>query len=206
MFTGIVAGVGSVVALRRGRGGARLEVAPPRGEKPFARGESVSISGVCLTAIAAGRAFSADLSGETLSRTTLGQLRPGDAVNVERALRWGDRLSGHFVLGHVDGVALLRSVEPRRGSWIYRFGIPPGLGRYVVEKGSVALDGISVTVAARRTRTFDVAIIPETRRRTTLGLRAPGSRINFEADVFARYGRAGALGRVARNKTRTPRL
>jgi riboflavin synthase len=200
MFTGIVAGVGRVVSRRGNGAGLRLVVRPRRGERPFTRGESVAISGVCLTALRGGALFSADLSAETLSRTNLGALEPGDAVNVERALRWGDRLSGHFVLGHVDAVAELRAIAPRRGSWTYRFTIPVGLSRFVAEKGSVAVDGVSLTVARRGPRDFDVAIIPETRRRTTLGGSRPGDRVNFEVDVFARYGRRGALARVRRQR------
>lgn len=202
MFTGIVRGLGLVRSLEKHRGGARVRVEPPRGERPFRRGESVAISGVCLTALAAGRLLEADLSEETLSRTTLGRLRRGDAVNVERALRWGERLSGHFVMGHVDAVAPVRAVRVAGGSWTYRFGIPRGLARFVVEKGSVALDGVSLTVARRRAREFDVAVIPETRRRTTLGLRRPGEQVNFEADVFARYERTRALSRVRREASR----
>jgi len=198
MFTGIVADVGRVVSRRANGAGVRLVVRPRRGERPFRRGESVSISGVCLTALRGGSLFSADLSAETLSRTNLGALEPGDRVNLERALRWGDRLSGHFVLGHVDAVAKLREVVGRRGSWTYRFTVPSGLSRFVVEKGSVAVDGVSLTVARRRPRGFDVAVIPETRRRTTLGRARPGDRVNLEVDVFARYGRTGALTRVRR--------
>lgn len=203
MFSGIVAGVGRIVSLtKRGRG-ARLRLEPPRSQRRFSEGESVAIDGVCLTALGAGRIFAADLSAETLARTTLGRRRAGDAVNVERSLRWGDRISGHFVLGHVDAVAPIRSVERSGGGgWTYRFGIPRGMGRYVVEKGSVSLDGISLTVARRRARDFDVAVIPETRRRTTLGRKGAGERVNFEADVFARYGRARALGRVRREARR----
>jgi riboflavin synthase len=199
VFTGIVSGVGRVVAIDRKGGRARLAVRPPGGERPFRRGESVAISGVCLTALAGGRLFRADLSAETLSRTRLGRLRTGDRVNIERALRWGDRLSGHFVLGHVDGVTTLRSVVPRGGSWTYRFAIPKGLSPFVVEKGSVALDGVSMTVARRARRAFDVAVIPETRRRTTLGGAAPGDAVNFEIDVFARYGRP-VLRRLRRRR------
>ncbi len=202
MFTGIVTGVGRVVSLaRHGRGG-RLEIEPPRREKPFARGESVSVSGVCLTARRSGRRFSADLSSETLSRTRLGALHRGDPVNLERALRWGDRVSGHFVLGHVDAVTRLRSVRERGSSWTYRFAIPKGLARFVVEKGSVALDGISLTVARCGARDFDVAVIPETRRRTTLGHAGPGDAVHFEADVFARFGRSGSVALLSRRRRR----
>ena len=204
MFSGIVVGVGRVVSLtKRGRG-ARIRLEPPRGQRVFAPGESVAIDGVCLTALRGGRTFEADLSAETLARTTLGGRRDGDAVNVERSLRWGDPISGHFVLGHVDAVAPIRSVEASGagGGWTYRFGIPPGMDRYVVEKGSVTLDGVSLTVARRRARNFDVAVIPETRRRTTLGRKGAGEKVNFEADVFARYGRARGLARVRREARR----
>ena len=156
------------------------------------------MSGVCLTAIRKGSNFAADLSGETLRRSTLGDLGAGDAVNLERALAWGDRLSGHFVLGHVDGVSRLLSVVSARNSWTYRFSIPIGLSRFVVEKGSVALDGVSLTVASRRARDFEVAIIPQTRRVTTIGNARAGTRFNFEVDVFARYGAPGWRRRVER--------
>ena len=112
-------------------------------------------------------------------------------MNLERALRHGDRLSGHFVLGHVDGVSRLVRAERAGNSWMLRFSVPAGLSRFVVEKGSVALDGVSLTVAARGPRHFSVAVIPETRRRTTFGSAAAGSRFNFEVDVFARYGAKG---------------
>ena len=198
MFTGIVTGLGRVLSLERRRGGALLTVAPPAGFGRFGEGESVCVSGVCLTAIRKGRSFAADLSGETLRRSTLGGLAAGDAVNLERALAWGDRLSGHFVLGHVDGVSRLRAAKPAKNSWTYRFWIPAGLDRFVVEKGSIALDGVSLTVASRRARDFDVAVIPQTRRVTTLGNARAGTRFNFEVDVFARYGVKGWRRRVRR--------
>lgn len=196
MFTGIVTGVGRVRAMEPHRGGARLEVALPGGWSPLRRGESVCVSGVCLTALAGGRRLVADLSRETLDRSNLGGVASGDRVNLERALRQGDRLSGHFVLGHVDGVSVLREIRRAGNSWRYRFSIPRGLSRFVVEKGSVALDGVSLTVAARDRATFDVAVIPETRRRTVFGPAREGARFNFEVDVFARYGAAGWRRRV----------
>jgi riboflavin synthase len=198
MFTGIVTGLGRVVALDARRGGARLTVEPPARYGRFAQGESVCVSGVCLTSIRRGRLLVADLSGETLGRSTLGRLFPGDAVNLEKALAWGDRLSGHFVLGHVDGVSRLVSGSEAGNSWTCRFSIPRSLSRFVAEKGSVALDGVSLTVATRRAADFDVAVIPETRRRTTLGVCADGTLFNFEVDVFARYGASGWRRRVAR--------
>jgi riboflavin synthase len=197
VFTGIVTGLGRVVSFERGRG-ARLTVAPPARYGRFLEGESVCVSGVCLTATASGSRLVADLSGETLARSTLSRLRPGDAVNLEKALAWGDRLSGHFVLGHVDGVARLLSAEEDGSSRVCRFSIPRSLSRFIVEKGSVALDGVSLTVASRRKADFDVSVIPQTRRRTTLGRAAEGALFNFEADVFARYGARGWRRRIAR--------
>jgi riboflavin synthase len=196
MFTGIVTGLGKVAAVEKRRGGLRLSIAPPPGFGRFAAGESVSVSGVCLTAVAALRGFVADLSAETLRRSRLGRLAAGDTVNLERALCWGDRLSGHFVMGHVDGTVRLERIARAGNSWTFTFSIPARLSRYVVAKGSVALDGVSLTVAARRGNRFDVAVIPETHRRTTLGTGKAGDTIHFEADVFARYGRAAALHRV----------
>lgn len=167
-----------------------MTIAAPAGYGRFAPGESVAVSGVCLTATEAGPKLVADLSAETLRVTTLGGVSPGDPVNLERALRWKGRVSGHFVLGHVDAVARVLAVDRARGSWTCRFSIPRGLGRFVVRKGSVAIDGVSLTVAVRRPREFDVAVIPETRRRTTLGDRRPGDPVNLEIDLLARYGRS----------------
>jgi len=204
MFTGIITGLGRIVDLERHRGGARLVVAPPARFGHFRRGESVSVSGVCLTAVRSGRDFVADLSTETLTRSTLDLVARGEPVNLERALVWGDRLSGHFVLGHVDGIGRLLQILSAGRSWLYRFSVPTGLSRFVVAKGSVAVDGISLTVAARHPRAFDTAIVPETRRRTTLARAGPGDPVNLEADVFARYGRRGWRRRV-RPSLRHPR-
>ena len=196
MFTGVVTAVGTVTRVESRRGGARVTVRPPARTRTFAAGESVCVSGVCLTAIRASRVLVADLSGETLRRSTLSALRPGARVNLERALRWGDAISGHFVMGHVDGIARALSIEPARNSWSMRFSIPRGVGSWVVRKGSVALDGVSLTVASRRPGSFTIAVIPETHRRTTLRQLARGDRVNLEADVFARYGYAGAMRRA----------
>jgi riboflavin synthase len=200
MFTGIVTGLGRVAAFRRRRGGAQLVIAPPARYGRFRRGESVSVSGVCLTAVRSGHNLISDLSEETLRRSTLGDLGEGDLVNLERALAWGDRLSGHFVLGHIDGVARVLQIQPAGNSWLYRFSVPAQISLFVSSKGSIAVDGISLTVAARRPRSFDTAIIPETRRRTTLSSARPGTLVNVEADLFARYG-----ARFWRRHVRLPR-
>lgn len=196
MFTGIVTGIGHVLSVdRRRAGGTRLIVGPPPRYGGFRRGESVAVSGVCVTATEAGRRLVVDLSAETLMVTTLGALSRGEAVNLERALLWRGRVSGHFVLGHVDAVADLLQVEDLGGSWRYRFRVPRGLSRYVVRKGSITLDGVSLTVASRRARDFDVAVIPETYRCTTLARRSPGDRSNVEIDLVARYRRAPSARR-----------
>ena len=201
MFTGIVTHLGRVESLERRGRGARIAIAPVAGVR-YRAGESVCVSGVCLTAVKASRRLVADLSSETLRRSALGALGPGDPVNLERALRWGDRLSGHFVMGHVDGISRLRSVRRSGNSWEFEFSVPRGLSRFVAEKGSVALDGVSLTVAGRRGRAFSVSVIPETFRRTTLGIRRPGDSVHFEADIFARYGRSSALRRLDRARRR----
>lgn len=195
MFTGIVTGIGRVAAIeRRVARGARVVVAPPRGYGAFRRGESVALSGVCVTATENGRRLVADLSPETLSVTTLGEVEPDEAMNLERALEWRGRVSGHFVLGHVDAVAQVLEVEDLGGSWTYRFSIPRGFSPHVVRKGSVALDGVSLTVARRGARDFEVAVIPETYRQTTLGVRRAGDRVNFEVDPLSRYRVAARKG------------
>jgi riboflavin synthase len=196
MFTGIVTGIGRVAAVvPKSGGGARLTVAPPARFGVFRRGESIAVSGVCVTALEPGGRLVADLSEETLAVTTLGSLSRGDRVNLERALEWRGRVSGHFVLGHVDAAAEVLAVRKLAGSWTYRFSIPRGLSRYVARKGSITVDGVSLTVASRRPRDFDVAVVPETHRRTTLSQRRPGDRVNVEIDLVARYRRAPPVRR-----------
>src|SRR5262245_39380785 len=142
MFTGIVTGLGTVTEVSRQAGGSRLRVRPPAGYRRFASGESVCVSGVCLTAVRGGREVVPDLSRETLERSTLGGLRSGARVNLERALRWGDALSGHVVMGHVDGIARVLSVAGSGNTRRMTFSIPRGLSRFVAPKGSVCLDGV----------------------------------------------------------------
>ncbi len=189
MFTGLVETAAEVRALSRQEGGARLDVARPSAYADVARGESVSVSGVCLTAVPAGEGelLSFDVSDETLARSTLGALRPGNTVNLERALAAGARMGGHVVQGHVDGTAAVTRLERDGTFWTLGVRLEPAWSRYVVEKGSIALDGISLTIASLREDELLVAVIPETHRATTLARRRPGDLLNVEADVLAKY-------------------
>jgi riboflavin synthase len=184
MFTGLVEAVGEVVAVARDEHGAVIEIAAPIADE-LSEGDSVSVSGACLTArqIEHGR-FRADIVEETLRRTTLGELSGGSRVNLELALRLSDRLGGHVVLGHVDGVG---EVSASRESGEIEVEIDEQLSRYVVEKGSIALDGVSLTVAALDGATLTVALIPSTREGTTLGEVAVGRRLNVEVDILAKH-------------------
>ena len=184
MFTGLVEAVGEVVGVERNERGVVIEIASPiAGE--LAPGDSIAGSGGCLTAreIDSGR-FRADVVSETLRRTTLGELAGGSRVNLELPLRLSDRLGGHVVLGHVDGVGEVRA---RRDSGEIEVSIDEQLSRYVVEKGSIALDGVSLTVAAVDASTVTVALIPATRESTTLGKAAVGARLNVEVDIMAKH-------------------
>jgi riboflavin synthase len=188
VFTGLVSDVGRVAAVEETNAGVRLRIDAPDTAQRTQIGDSVSIGGVCLTAVAKeGGALAFDAVPETLSRTTLGKLAPGAKVNLEPALRAGDALGGHIVQGHVDGVGRVRTVEPEgdgRRIWI---DVPGDLSRYAVEKGSIAVDGVSLTVAALDDSGFAVALIPHTLAVTTLGELAPGDGVNIEVDVLAKY-------------------
>ena len=188
MFTGIVKERGRVAALNGGGDGIRLVVEAPATAPSVAVGDSVAVNGVCLTAVEAGDGTLAfDAVPETLACTSLGRLEAGAPVNLEPALRAGEPLGGHVMQGHVDGLAGVRSVEPEgEGSRIW-FDVPPDLRRYTVEKGSIAVDGVSLTVAALDDEGFAVALIPHTLAETTLGALAAGDEVNLEVDVLAKY-------------------
>jgi riboflavin synthase len=188
MFTGLVEEVGEVVALEGGTDGARLEIRAPLVRDGLAIGDSVSVNGACLTAIAlAEDGFAVQCAPETLRRTSIGALAAGGRVNLERALRVGDRLGGHMVQGHVDGTGSVLAARPEGESVVLEIAAPPEVLRYVVEKGSIAVDGVSLTVAARLPDRFAVALIPHTLGATTLGPDAVGRPVNLEADVVAKY-------------------
>ncbi|WP_314457850.1 riboflavin synthase [uncultured Actinomyces sp.] len=197
MFTGIVEELGRVVRLETVEDCARLTVEAPTVTQNASLGDSISVNGCCLTIAAMhGSAFTADLMAETLTRTTLGSQAPGDRVNLERALRATDRLGGHIVQGHVDATAEVLDRSHGEHWDLLRVGMPWEIARYVAVKGSVALDGVSLTVVdvvddASPTpgagASLSVGLIPETLRRTTLGTRRPGERVNLEVDVMAKY-------------------
>lgn len=186
MFTGIIQSVGKVRSIARRGSGAAVELACEFAALEL--GESVAVDGVCLTVVTVTPGgFTADASVETLARTTLGERRAGDAVNLERALAVGDRLGGHIVAGHVDGVgSVLRRVREGESERV-TFTAPWEVLRFVAEKGSVTVDGVSLTVNRVGPQDFDVMVVPFTLGATTLATRAPGQRVNLEADVLARY-------------------
>jgi len=187
MFTGLVEATGTVRAVEREGEGARLTVDAQLADD-LRQGDSVSVNGVCLTAVDVnGGSFGADVMAETLRRSSLGPLAAGDRVNLELPLRAGDRMGGHVVQGHVDGTGAVDSVTEEGSSRLVRIACAPPLLRYLVEKGSVAVDGVSLTVAAIDGEGFTVALIPETLERTTLGDAAPGRVVNLEVDVLAKY-------------------
>jgi riboflavin synthase len=187
VFTGLVADVGRVESAERDGEGARLRIATGLASE-IAEGDSVAVNGVCLTAASvSGGAFEADVMNQTLAVTSLGPLAAGDPVNLELALRASDRLGGHIVQGHVDGTAEVAGVREDGFAKRVELAVSPELARYVVEHGSVTLDGVSLTVAALTERGFEVSLIPETLERTNLGTAAPGRVVNVEVDVVARY-------------------
>lgn len=188
MFTGLIEAKGTVTALGPGSGSARLTIASALPAAEISLGESVAVDGVCLTvASRAGGRLSFDVVAETLARSTLGRRRPGDEVNLERAVRLSDRLGGHLVQGHVDGVCRVARVTSRGGDRRLFVRITREIRGYVALKGSVALNGVSLTVASKDRSTFGVALIPETLARTNLASLRAGDEVNVEVDLVARY-------------------
>ena len=191
MFTGLVEELGELTGRQDGPDTARITVRGPLTGSDAAAGDSIALNGVCLTVVEVrGGEFDVDVIGETLRRSSLGRVAVGDRVNLERAARLGDRLGGHLVQGHVDGTGTVLSRTPPTGSrgWeLVRFGMPARLARYVVEKGSITVDGVSLTVVQVGVDEFSIGLIPTTREVTTLGFRRPGELVNLEVDVVAKY-------------------
>jgi riboflavin synthase len=187
MFTGIVEHRGSVLSVEKANGGMRLVLdAGPLSDIPL--GGSISVNGVCLTAVEAPRGqIVLDLVAETLDRSTLGALQPGDPVNLERPMPADGRFDGHIVQGHVDGVGEILTIQQEGEGKRMRLRVPQGLARYLVEKGSITVDGVSLTVAAIDGQEIDIALIPHSLEVTTLGLRSAGEKVNLEVDVLAKY-------------------
>ncbi len=195
MFTGIIEGTGRVLGLIRSGGSARLRVDLGDRSEDVRVGDSVCVDGACLTVTAiSGAAAGFDLSSETLQRTTLGALKPGDEVNLERSLRVGDRLGGHFVLGHVDGIGVIAAVSPASGQITLRLRCSPETLSQLIPKGSVAVDGISLTVVEVTPADFSIAVLPYTLEQTTLRRKKTGDKVNIELDVIGKYV-ARLLGR-----------
>ncbi len=189
MFTGIIEGMGRVTRIRpAGGGGRRIAVAADFPLTGTEIGDSISVNGVCLTAVTLDEAsFEADLSPETLARSTFARVRVGIQVNLERAMRLSDRLDGHLVSGHIDGTATIRSRVPGGNAVVISYSAPPDLTRYMISKGSVAVDGISLTINDCGRNHFSVSIIPHTAHLTTVGLKPAGDSVNIETDLIGKY-------------------
>lgn len=205
MFTGIVQAVGTLVASERRSGDCRLRIHTGKLDlSDVALGDSIATNGVCLTVVALpGDGFWADVSVETLQHTTLGGLNNGASVNLEKALRASDRLGGHIVSGHVDGVGDIVSIHPDARSVRYQVRAPDALAKYIAHKGSVCVDGVSLTVNAVNGAVFDLNIVPHTQQETVFGGYRVGSRVNLEVDVIARYLERLLLGEQAAQSSDT---
>jgi len=188
MFTGIIEETGNIEALRIGKQGAEIRIAAKSIPSTLKTGDSISVNGVCLTAVASDSSlFECDISAETLQRTSFERAREGTTVNLERPLAVGSRLGGHFVLGHVDGVGKLLSSQPSGAGVEMIFGFPRELDRYLVYKGSIAVDGISLTIASLEEASFSVAVIPHTLQNTNLMCLRVGDLVNLEVDILGKY-------------------
>jgi riboflavin synthase len=188
MFTGIIEGLGTIAAMHPSGKGSRLDITADFDLDGTRIGDSIAVNGACLTAVVIdGRRFSVDVSPETLQRSVLGDIKIAEKVNLERALRLSDRLDGHLVSGHVDGVGTLIERKTLANAIIITYRVPRSLSRYMIEKGSVAVDGISLTINRCDDASFDVSIIPHTAVWTTVGLKKVGDKVNIETDMIGKY-------------------
>ncbi len=188
MFTGLIEELGKLASVEHGSDGARIVVSAEIVTSDIAKGDSIAVNGVCLTALdVTTNSFAADVSPETLDRTTIGKLAVGSRVNLERALLPTTRLGGHIMQGHVDGRGTFLSAESHGDFWTVKIGFLGEFARYLVHKGSVAVEGISLTIAALNQNDFDIAIIPKTWETTNLSTLQPGDAVNLEADIIAKY-------------------
>jgi riboflavin synthase len=188
MFTGIIEELGSVEAIEDQGDAVRLTVRGPLVVSDAGDGDSIAVNGCCLTVVSHdGEVFTADVMRETLDKTSLGAFRPGTRVNLERAVTAEKRLGGHIVQGHVDGTGEIRSRTPSEHWEVVEIGLPDGMGRYLVDKGSITVDGVSLTIVTVTDDSFSVSLIPETLARTTLGIKQPGETVNLEVDVIAKH-------------------
>ena len=188
MFTGIIEGLGTITAIQASGKGRRLTVTTDFDLLQSRVGDSIAVNGACLTAVELGiRRFVADVSPETLDRTTFGKAKIGERVNLERALRLSDRMDGHLVSGHIDGTGAVDQKKTTGNAMIVTIKVPESLLRYMIQKGSVAVDGISLTINQCSAENFEVSIIPHTAGLTTLGVKSPGAPVNIETDMIGKY-------------------
>ena len=188
VFTGIIEELGTIKGVRKQSEGIRLSVTAKVIMDGMKTGDSIAVNGACLTVTEFDNtSFTADVSGETVKRTTLEKLRPGDKVNLERPMKLSDRLGGHLVSGHIDGIGVIRGVERRGGMSVFTFEVQKEIQQYLIQKGSIAIDGISLTVNEVNGNRYTVTVIPHTAEMTTLGFKKTGDIVNLEADMIGKY-------------------
>jgi riboflavin synthase len=201
VFTGIIEGLGTIRAIRSSGPGRRFSIEADFPLNETKIGDSISVSGACLTAVQiAGRRFEVDVSPETLQKTTFGKAIVGERVNLERAMRLSDRLDGHLVSGHIDDIGILKQRDPLGNAFVITIEVPEFLTRYMITKGSVAVDGISLTINTCGTTSFTVSIIPYTAKWTTIGFKSIGSLVNLETDMIGKYVERFMAGMLPANK------
>ena len=186
MFTGLIESVGTVSSLTKGKGGLKISVRPEF-DMGLRVGDSLAVNGVCLTAVTTGRNIAFEVSPETIRNTNFGELKMNDRLNLERPLKLIDRLGGHLLTGHVDGIGLITDKKQEGEYTLYTFEVKPEILKYIVKKGSIAVDGISLTVTGLNRSSFSVAIIPHTLRATNIGDKRIGNRVNLEVDIIGKY-------------------